>query len=207
MEGRERDVSTDTLLIVLACIWVAIGVVIAVMMGRRGFSPWSWLVVGVVLGPLAVPIAVAATRDRRPPLVRRLSEGTAGTGGIDVLVGIDGSDASQAAARTALSILGPVGRCTLAAVVDRDTASTLGGREERERIRAALETASALVAEPQPATVMLEGKASHELARYAAEEGYAVAVVGRRGRGASKALLGSTASSLARGSEVPVLIV
>ena len=105
VEGRERDVSTDTLLIVLACIWVAIGVVIAVMMGRRGFSRWSWLVVGVVLGPLAVPIAVAATRDRRPPLVRRLSEGTAGTGGIDVLVGIDGFDASQAAARTALSIL------------------------------------------------------------------------------------------------------
>ena len=120
VEGRERDVSTDTLLIVLACIWVAIGVVIAVMMGRRGFSRWSWLVVGVVLGPLAVPIAVAATRDRRPPLVRRLSEGTAGTGGIDRLVGIDGFDASQAAARTALSILGPVGRCTLAAVVDRE---------------------------------------------------------------------------------------
>ncbi|MGZ8597165.1 MAG: hypothetical protein ACXWX4_04835 [Actinomycetota bacterium] len=58
--------SASSLLLVIAAVWVAIGVVTAVVMGRRGFSAWTWLVVGVVLRPLVVPLAIAATRERRP---------------------------------------------------------------------------------------------------------------------------------------------
>lgn len=199
--------SASSLLLVIAAVWVAIGVVTAVVMGRRGFSAWTWLVVGVVLGPLVVPLAIAATRERRPVLFRRLTEGVPGTGGTDVLVGIDGSDGAREAARASLSIVGSVGRCTLAAVLDRDVLSARVEREERQRMLDALEAASALLPDRQPDTVLLEGKPSDALARYAAEGGYELLVVGRRGDGASKALLGSTAATLARGGEVPILIV
>ena len=40
-----------------------------------------------------------------------------------------------------------------------------------------------------------------------AVSGYGLIAVGRRGGGATKALLGSTADALARRAEVPVLIV
>ncbi|MGZ8597164.1 MAG: universal stress protein [Actinomycetota bacterium] len=130
-----------------------------------------------------------------------------GTGGTDVLVGIDGSDGAREAARASLSIVGSVGRCTLAAVLDRDVLSARVEREERQRMLDALEAASALLPDRQPDTVLLEGKPSDALARYAAEGGYELLVVGRRGDGASKALLGSTAATLARGGEVPILIV
>jgi len=43
--------------------------------------------------------------------------------------------------------------------------------------------------------------------RFAASEDYEVVAVGHRGRGASKSLLGSVASQLAKETEVPVLIV
>ncbi|MGZ8613991.1 MAG: universal stress protein [Actinomycetota bacterium] len=100
-----------------------------------------------------------------------------------------------------------MGRCTLAAVLDRDVLSARVEREERQRMLDALEAASALLPDRQPDTVLLEGKPSDALARYAAEGGYELLVVGRRGDGASKALLGSTAATLARGGEVPILIV
>jgi nucleotide-binding universal stress UspA family protein len=43
--------------------------------------------------------------------------------------------------------------------------------------------------------------------KHAREEGYELLAIGKRGHGRSKALLGSTASRLAHGTEVPVLIV
>jgi len=45
------------------------------------------------------------------------------------------------------------------------------------------------------------------LRKYAVEEGYDLIVVGRRGHGASRVLLRRVADALARGGEVPVLIV
>jgi nucleotide-binding universal stress UspA family protein len=59
----------------------------------------------------------------------------------------------------------------------------------------------------KPDAVLLEGKPADALARFAADGGYELIAVGRRGRGATKALLGSTAEALARGADIPVLIV
>ena len=70
----------DWWLIVVAG-WVAIGVVTGLVMGRRGFSAWSWLFIGVVLGPLVVPLAVASIREGRPVMLERLSEGRPSGGG------------------------------------------------------------------------------------------------------------------------------
>ena len=38
--------------LIIVVVWAAIGAVTALVMGRRGFSPWAWLFIGVVLGPL-----------------------------------------------------------------------------------------------------------------------------------------------------------
>ena len=69
------------------------------------------------------------------------------------------------------------------------------------------ERAASSVKAQQPSTVVLTGRPADALTRYAADEGYEVISIGRRGRGASKAVMGSTASRLANGADVPVLVV
>jgi nucleotide-binding universal stress UspA family protein len=54
---------------------------------------------------------------------------------------------------------------------------------------------------------LLSGRPAEALRKFAVEEGHGLIVVGRRGRGASHVLLGSVASKLAHGGDVPVLIV
>ena len=51
-EGRRIKVPYPTFL--------AIGGALGVFMGRRGFDAYSWFVLGTILGPLAVFIAVLA---------------------------------------------------------------------------------------------------------------------------------------------------
>jgi len=198
----------DWWLIVVAG-WAAIGVVTGLVMGRRGFSAWAWLFIGVVLGPLVVPLAFASIREGRPVMLERLSEGRPSGGGTNVLIGIDGSDGASDAARASLAVVGSaLGRCTLAGVIDRDTARAPAAlRLERERLQEALQAVAGSIPRVEPDIVLLEGKPVDALTRFAAEGGYELIVVGRRGRGATKALLGSTAEALARGGDIPVLIV
>lgn len=199
---------TTLTLSIIAVTWVSIGVVSAIVMGRAGFHAWSWLVVGAALGPLAVPLAVSAYRRQPPTLFRKVTEGLSGLGEVDVLVGVDGSTECRAALRSAVELFGAqIGRVTLAAVVDRDTAETPGLWEDEARASECLEEMVATVSAPPAGAVLLEGSAAPALMRYATSEGYEVVVVGHRGRGASTALLGSVATRLAKDPDVPVLIV
>ena len=61
--------------------------------------------------------------------------------------------------------------------------------------------------EPDPETIVLSGQPAEVLRKFAAVNGYELIVIGRRGRGMSTRLLGSVASVLAHGGDVPTLIV
>ena len=83
---------------VIAGAWLSLGLLLSLVMGRRGHDAFSWLVLGTLLGPLGVVLAVSSWRaeERRPDHV--LEPITRG-GGVDVLVGMDGSPQARAAAR------------------------------------------------------------------------------------------------------------
>jgi nucleotide-binding universal stress UspA family protein len=138
---------------------------------------------------------------------------------VDVLVGIDGSPES-AAATTALELLGGrVGRLTLVAVTDLD--DSYAGREERVRLQGVLERQAEAVrawlgerdgpVEAKQTVVpelkLMAGRPATTLDTIAAEDGYELLVVGARGAGLSRVLLGSVASRLAARASVPVLVV
>jgi nucleotide-binding universal stress UspA family protein len=53
--------------------------------------------------------------------------------------------------------------------------------------------------------IILSGRPADALTEHALRDGYQLLVVGRRGRGASKAILGSTAAQLAS-APIPVLV-
>jgi nucleotide-binding universal stress UspA family protein len=200
-------VDANEFLVVLVLAWGLLGLAAALLMGRRGHQPFMWLVLAVVLGPLVLPLAVSALRADRPGLLQRLSTGRPGSGAVDVLVGIDGSAAAEEALRTAIEIVGGrLGRLTLATVVDYDVAVGSGLAEARDRARTVLVLAAGITGR-SPETVVLSGRPAESLRKRAVEEGYELLAIGRRGGGASHAVLGSVATELARGADVPVLIV
>jgi hypothetical protein len=60
-----RQVSFTVFLSLLMATFVCIGFVLAIVMGRRGHSPFGWGVLGLVLGPIALLLALG----RRGPCV------------------------------------------------------------------------------------------------------------------------------------------
>jgi hypothetical protein len=145
--------SATTLLLAAAAAWVAIGVTAGLAMGRRGHDPYSWLLLGVVFGPLG----------------------------------------------------GRIGRLALATVLEHGATPSL--RRDEERAVEMLSALASSIPRREAATAILRGDPAAALTKHATENGYGLLVVGRRGHGATKALLGSTATRLARSPDVPVLIV
>ena len=197
--------ATEALMIV-ASVWLAIGLTLALLMARRGHGAFGWFVVGSVLGPLSLPLAMSAIRAESP-LTRNLTQGVPSGGRIDVLVGVDGSSESEAALRSAVDLLGgSVGRLTLASVITFDNDSTQARENAAQAARGLAATASATKGY-EPGTVLLSGQPGEALVEHANKEGYGLLVVGRRGKGASKVLLGSTAVRVANATDIPVLII
>jgi nucleotide-binding universal stress UspA family protein len=190
------------LFVVVAGSWLAIGLMLSLLMGRRGHDAWSWLVLGTLLGPFAIALAIDAARHRDARIGRRVATGTAMGGPVDVLVGIDGSPESDAAAVGVLALFGPrLGRVTLAAVVPYDT-----GREVERAAERNLAHVERHFEEGEAEAEVLHGRPSESLGRFAREAGYDLLAIGTRGTGRTKTLLGSTAVDLARASKVPVLM-
>ena len=86
--------------------FVCIGLVLAIVMGRLGHSPFAWGLLGLVLGPIAMLLALVEVRSERPWWTRLVASGDPGSGPVDVLVGIDGSPESAAATTTTSSCSG-----------------------------------------------------------------------------------------------------
>lgn len=115
------------LALAVAAAWLMLGAVSVLVMRRRGHDTFAWAVVFVVLGPLAVPVAVSAERHRVP-----LPESPHRGGRLDVLAAHDGSPAASAALHAAVHLFGPQMTClTLAAVVDIEAATTVRGPRHR----------------------------------------------------------------------------
>jgi nucleotide-binding universal stress UspA family protein len=209
--------SATTALLTLAATWVGVGLLLALVMGCHGHDPFAWWLLGTLLGPLALPLAVSA-EHRREKWAWLVRAGRPGRGPVDVLVGLDGSGEAAAALATVLELLGPrLGRLILVTVLELD--ASVEHDRAQARARAELERQGRLVqlrlstgehgpddGRRVPALVLAAGHPAEALARLAAEGGYDLLVVGSRGAGPSKVLLGSTATALAAHAKVPVLI-
>jgi nucleotide-binding universal stress UspA family protein len=201
LDAEEVRSLVDQVAAVVAGGWVVLALALGWVMGRRGFEAYTWTFVGLVLGPIAVAIALAMVIQppaHEPKLLRRaMSRG----GVVDVLVGADGSPEAQAAVAAASDLLdGRIGRLTFARVVPIDAPRNVVRDAE-----ASLEH-QRLLAGPDASSVLLRGLPADALRDYAARLDYELIAIGTRGEGRSHALLGSVASTLARGSVIPVLL-
>lgn len=120
------------------------------------------------------------------------------------------------AAKHAVDILGSrLGELVLCAVVDYEAQIDPSGdlvppgaydaeaREMLEAVRVELGQWSG----SDPTSVLLAGRPADALRRHAEESGTDLVVIGSRGRGLTKRLLGSCAAAMTHGSRVPVVLM
>ena len=134
--------------------WAAIAAAIWFVMSRRGHDGGLWALVGVVLGPLAVPAAVISARraSRRPPTVVDQGDGE----DVKVLAVIDPDQPATwaAVAQRVTTLSAP---SELAVVVSRETLDVAAREATVRRARAALAAVAAAIPGPPPRQVILEG--------------------------------------------------
>jgi len=189
--------------LVLVLVWLSIGVVLSIVMARRGHLGVGWGALGAMLGPLAVVAAMGTARHEKEEQPAVVVPTLALGGPVDVVVGIDGSPECRMAVQRVVSLFGRrLGRLCLATVVPYEdvpahTDSALAELHRRGRLSGVIGTGEEL----------LHGPPAQALAEFAQSGGYHILAVGSRGKGLSKSIVGSTATALAANSPVPVLIV
>jgi nucleotide-binding universal stress UspA family protein len=200
-------VSTFLLALAVVLFWVLVGLVaVLLFLGRRGYRSGTWYLLGAVLGPLFLPIAME--RGRRAPDRAEAAARRETSERLTVLVGVDGSAESDAAVREAARLFAPgAARVLLVGVADPDVAefgdeARLGAWQDLLDHRAGWFPPDGAV----PVPTLRYGQPDRVLLETADAEGADVLVVGRRGRGLSHLLLGSVADSLSRHAVIPVLL-
>ena len=197
--------SGGALVLMLGVAWFVIGLTLSLVMGRRGHDGFAWLVLGTVLGPIAVVLAFNSAHYEEPA-TRMVAEGRGEHRGVAVLVGFDGSLQAESAVERIVALIGPfMGRLTIAAVVPYGPAG-----EDVRAARAGLKHALLQVPsylDVTPSLEILEGHPAVALEALAVREGYDIIAIGTRGSGLSNRVVGSTAARLARATKVPVLLV
>jgi hypothetical protein len=169
--------------------WVGSGLATAYAMRRAGHEFGPLAVLGFVLGPLFVPLAVMFDReDRQRAVVRVLSEGTPGAGPVSVAVGFAGSASGVAAAEPVLEALGSrLGRVSLVFALDYESVGSDDWRDAKAPAAIELELAAALLnARCDPAMVLVGGRLREAILRYARTSGYDIVLLVDGGRSLSR---------------------
>ncbi|MFC8848526.1 MULTISPECIES: universal stress protein [unclassified Micromonospora] len=195
--------------LLVVVVWLTVGLLTAAwFVIRAGHRHRLWYVVGGLLGPLFIPIAVERGRANatmvdvanRPPT----GQGT----GLRVAVGVDGSPESDRALRAiAWALDGTVSELVLVTVTSPDLVGMDVGVEQRAARRMLDEHAEALTGElPPPTTEILCGHPVDALLAAAEAHDVDLLVVGRHGHGMRNRLLGSVAEELSRRSSRALLL-
>ena len=201
--------TTLLLAILVVLLWLLLGLGAALLfLGRHGHRGGAWYFLGAALGPLFVPIAMERGRRATHVLERTPAESPRATGQVTVLVAVDGSAESDQAVRDAARLFaGAHARIVLAAVADPDVAEFGDGARQQEWHDLLAERAGWLPPTGSaPGLEVLCGQPDLALLEAAEAEKADAIVLGRRGRGLSRRLLGSVAQSLTRRATIPVLL-
>jgi hypothetical protein len=157
--------------------WAGAAAALWVVMSRRGHDGVLWGLIGIVLGPIAVPAAFLSARRaaRRPPIV--VNEGAPGSSeAVRALVLVDPDDpGSWDALATAAKAVGD--RVELAVVVGRDSVDVAAREDALRSARRALTAVAAAMPAPLPRQVIIEGRPDAAVSRHGQCHGTATVIV------------------------------
>lgn len=188
---------------VALAVWLLGGVAGYYYLYRHGHPHPVWLLGGLVLGPFSLLVFMDRVEPSTHVVVQSPSVDAPGT---KVLVGLDGSAEAWNALDVARRLVGDQACClVLCEVVDYDTESDPSGAGTAAAT-ARLEQAAQSVPGYGVTVEVLAGPPAQALAEAADQHDADLIVVGTRGRGLSRRLLGSVAQGLVESSKRPVLV-
>lgn len=198
------------LTVVVVAAWLLTGCAVGFFMVRHGHSPYLWLVL-VAFGPLAILFAIGARDDASRTRPTITEAGTATSGPLHLLAGIDGSPASKEAAAMALRLLdGAVGKVTLVAVLDIESPDTHPRGDAVQEADEWLREAAIVLDDHLDAAaerVVLFGEPATELTDWASAHSVHVIAVAARSHWTARHLLaGSVTRRVLQKSPCPVVV-
>lgn len=199
---------SDAVFAILVLVtWVAVGTGAVVFLGRHGRRSPAWYVIGVVLGPILLPIALELAERQGVLLSRARSGEAAESACLTVLAAVDGSRESDDALADAARVLSPTGvqfilLTVLSPDIGENDPAAAGVAQELLTSRAARLPAGCL----PPVFEVVSGDPAEVILDRAVVDAVDLVVMGRRGRGLSELILGSVADEVVRRSPRPVLL-
>ena len=199
--------------------WLAIVVVsmiaVAYLATRWGRDAFGWLLLAAAIGPFAV-IALVGTRQRdveQPEAFEHRGERLSREAQKVIVVGCDGSEQSERAARHVAEEYRDADEVVLVSVFPRearphkDDAAAL--REHEQRVEECTSGSMNAIRSAKINARMIVGfgMPGEEIVRAAEEEQADIIVVGKRGAGLTKAVLGSVYDYVLKHSNRPVVVV
>jgi len=195
--------------------WLALVAVTMVVVGylatRWGHDPFGWLLLSAAMGPIAVAALVATHQADRARHTVPAAERPAGERS-RIIIASDGSAASERLARHVVELhrhgadVEVLAVCPYEARPGESERSQADARTEAERLTArAVATLRAGGIEPE--VHVAYGRAAEQILRRANQTQADLVVIGRRGAGMTKALLGSVSDEVVKRATRPVAVV
>jgi len=200
---QSGDVTDTALAWAAVVVWLLSGLGGYYYLYRHGHPSLVWLLGGLILGPFSLLVFIDRVERSSHVLVERPAVDSSG---MNVVVGLDGSPESEHALAVAQRVVGARPSClVLCEVVDYDAESEPSGAKVAEASRR-LDQVAASLPDHDVTVEVVAGRPAQALAEVAEAHDAGLLVVGTRGRGVSRRLLGSVAEGLLDASRRPVLV-
>ena len=202
-------------LLVWAIVVIISMLIVVVLASRWGRDPFGFALLAAVLGPIAI-IALVGTHqsDRQRPHRFEGESPSPGSSRGNVIVAADGSDGSTRAAAAVPGLGFPGAEAIVFTALPResqlrdDAPAPARQQHQREIDRLTGGALKALNNAGIPSRVLVGyGAPGEEIVEAARVEGARAVIVGRRGAGVSKALLGSVSDHVVKHASVPVVVI
>jgi len=199
--------------------WAALVVVsmliVSYLATRWGRDAFGWALLAAAIGPFAI-IALLGTRqsDReRPEAFERRGERSSREAQKVALIACDGSEQSERAARYAVEAFGDSDEVVLVTVFPRESRPRQDDQralaEHESRVDSCIRGSMGVLRDSgvNARLIVGFGVPGEEILRAAEEEKADAIIVGKRGAGVTKSLIGSVSDYVLKNAKRPVVVV
>lgn len=200
--------SAELAIILWLALVIASAVVASYFAHRWGHDPFGWVLLCAAMGPIAL-VGILGTRQSDRARAPRHPEMDAQPGEGPIVVPCDGSEVSRRLGYQAAGAARDGREVILLTVLTYETERQGESAEVSERVGEMTRVVSALLEERGvPSRIVVRyGPPGEAVVAFANEVGASLVIIGRRGSGFARTLLGSVSRHVAEHAQTPVALV